>query len=141
MSAVEVTIVRVTKNPFRPQRGVLLYQGEPVVVTLELPWLNNTHEISCIPEGVYECQKRSGRVTLDGASRPIVYEVQDVPNRTGILIHPGNTAKDTHGCILVGREYTEIDRQPAIGDSQIGFAAFQYVLGVFESFSLRICHI
>ena len=34
----------------------------------------------------------------------IVPLLQDVPNRDHIEIHPGNTAKDFHGCIGVGQE-------------------------------------
>lgn len=55
---------------------------------------------TAIPEGRY-------RVTLEpspkfhGAIRP---RLHDVPNFTGILIHAGNTAKDSEGCILVGRK-------------------------------------
>lgn len=64
--------------------------------TLELPWHDNQTNISCIPEGTYKVQihnsPRFGNCL----------KVLNVPNRTDILIHSGNTDKDTKGCILIG---------------------------------------
>ena len=51
----------------------------------------------CIPAGEYRvCITYSPRFHRD---LPLV---MDVPNRSGIRIHPGNYPKDTSGCILVG---------------------------------------
>ena len=62
--------------------------------------LNNEKNISCIPEGVYKVRLRLAR---ESATRDYLHLlIQDVPNRKWILVHRGNTAKDTSGCILVG---------------------------------------
>ena len=62
--------------------------------TIELPWKNNAHEISCIPEGKYELMKRySDHLGLH-------LQVMDVPERDLILIHAANNAiKELKGCI------------------------------------------
>ena len=54
--------------------------------TLELPWKDNQHNISCIPENKYYCEKH---IRPSGAKS---FLVKDVPDRTDILIHSGNFA-------------------------------------------------
>ena len=65
--------------------GVLSF-GQSIVHSLELPWRGNLRRRSSIPEGVYTCalvnSPRFGRV----------YHVQDVPDRSHVLIHPANLA-------------------------------------------------
>jgi hypothetical protein len=48
-----------------------------------------------------------------------------VPNFEGIRIHPGNTAADTDGCILVGRTRVSAD---VIGESKLAFGALYPIL-------------
>lgn len=60
----------------------------------ELPWRNNSKNISCIPAGSYNCKPYSS-VRYNN-----VYQVDDVPNRGYILIHIGNFLKDTEGCLM-----------------------------------------
>ncbi len=74
--------------------GKLYYQGELICHTFELPWRENTKNVSCIPPGEYKI-------------KPVIspkfnntYKVIDVSGRTDILIHKGNTTHDTLGCIM-----------------------------------------
>jgi len=62
--------------------------------TIELPWLQNQRNVSCIPEGRYELKLRST------AKRGQHLLVLTVKGRDGILIHPANDAsKELRGCI------------------------------------------
>lgn len=62
--------------------------------TIELPWLRNQRNVSCIPEGRYELRKRF--IKKFGLHLLVV----DVPDRSWILIHPANDAKtQLKGCI------------------------------------------
>lgn len=80
--------------------GKLYLNGEMMCDTLENPWLDNQRNISCIPAGQYNVRLRLAR---ESATRDYLHLlVQEVPNRSYILFHIGNTAKDTQGCILVG---------------------------------------
>lgn len=68
---------------------------------LELPWRGNEQEQSCITEGVYQCGLRPS-ARFGGYTDGMVYHIQPVQGRTDILIHAGNTVRDTKGCLLVG---------------------------------------
>ena len=72
--------------------------------TLELPYLGNQNNISCIPHGLYECQK------INSPAHGLCIEIKDVINRTLIRIHPGNYTRQILGCILVGDSLKDIDR-------------------------------
>lgn len=71
--------------------------------TLELPWLNNQRNISCIPEGIYTVRKRYSPKYKNHL------HVIGTRGREWILIHHGNFYSDIRGCILVGDNHTDID--------------------------------
>jgi hypothetical protein len=71
--------------------------------TLELPWLDNKRNESCIPLGYYKVAPRqSARYNKH-------YHIQDVPGRSFVLIHIGNFNTQTKGCILVGEKLADIN--------------------------------
>lgn len=78
----------------RGVNGKLYLHDQQVCYTIELPWKNNQAQISCIPEGIYPLQKRySPRFGWH-------LQLQHVPGRSMILIHPANHAMlELRGCI------------------------------------------
>jgi len=102
-------------------------------VTLEPPWKDNQHGISCIPAGTYECKRY-----LSPKHGYDVFEVLNVPGRSNIEIHVGNTPVDTEGCILVGTEFGKVDGEGAIVHSKTAFHALMQYLDGRDTFTLTI---
>ncbi len=73
--------------------------------SLELPWLNNQRNVSCIPSGTYEVTKVHSPKFGDGT-----LSVNSVQGRSHILIHPGNYTSDIEGCILLGERFADLNK-------------------------------
>lgn len=88
-------------------QGQLLIDGAPFCYTLELPMKDGLPG-SAIPEGTYpvvlapspKFMRSNDLWVLKFAQ--LIPHLYQIPDRTDILIHFGNTADDTEGCILVG---------------------------------------
>lgn len=72
------------------------------------------HGATAIPPGIYEIA-----ITFSDRFQKPLPLLLNVPNFSGIRIHPGNTAADTEGCILVGTT----ERKNFIGNSRVAFKA------------------
>ena len=99
VKGVNLLVIRETFTD-KSTIGNLYLNGEWLCDTLELPYLDNQRSISCIPEGQYKARLRTAR---ESATRNYLHLlVEDVRDRSYILVHIGNFPKDTRGCILVG---------------------------------------
>ena len=111
-------------NHVKILRGTSTDQGTPGTLVwkrtragvLELPWLDNRREVSCVPSGTYKVLW-----TKSFALERSTYEIQGVPRRGGIRLHPGNFAgsiaagfrSDSRGCPLPCRYFSTIGGQLA----------------------------
>lgn len=118
----------------------LLRVGEWQCVTVEPRWAGNARGKSCIPAGTYRLGMRESpmveRTTSGRFSRG--WEVTDVPGRTWIMVHPGNWARNSDGCILVGRAHAVIDSAPGVTSSQDTFAELMERLASAQEWDLHI---
>jgi len=76
--------------------------------SLELPNKDNQRRISCIPEGKYIGKRHESVKHGDSIW------IQDVPNRSEILIHKGNYYTDILGCILIGSSIMDINKDGVV---------------------------
>ncbi len=105
--------------------GKLIHKRQIVCHAIELPWLQNRNNVSCIPEGRYRITKRHS------SKRGWHLLIHEVPNRSGILIHAANDAlKELKGCIapvtsLTGPGKGHSSRKALAQLESLLFAAFE----------------
>ena len=112
--------------------GVFRIDGEIICWSLENRWLNNLPFRSSIPAGVYnfgwtESPKFGNSM-----------EVQEVHGRSHILIHGGNTATDTLGCLLPGLQVGHLKGIRAVLRSQDALKQLLEVVNVIKPKQIHI---
>lgn len=84
-----------------------------------------------IPAGLYRMRKRNWGGTFgkyrDRFGHEFVVEICDVPNYSDVLIHIGNTANNTLGCLLVGCHANKSFGQDPDADPTIGHSTKAYL--------------
>lgn len=100
------------RSEYRDQAtlGELYVNGQWDSVTLEDGLQPNDIKVTgetCIPPGTYQVV-----ITPSPKFKRDLPLLIDVPGFDGIRIHPGNTAEDTSGCLLVGENVTNIAKVP-----------------------------
>ena len=78
-----------------PHPHEMVPDGKKVLYTLELLWQENKRDVSCIPNGDYQCEN-------DDHGKFRTAKIVEVDGRASIEFHVGNTPKNTRGCILLG---------------------------------------
>ena len=107
MSEMKATIIREKSSEKQTLGVFILYKDGKQIFsckTLELPWLNNQQQISCIPTGTYNVVGR------ESPKYKKHFHVQDIVGRSWVLIHHGNYYSDIKGCILVGAAHIDINK-------------------------------
>lgn len=112
--------------------GILTY-GDFKCFTLELPWLDNQLNISCIPTAeAYAGEKHKS------PSNGKCIAINNVLNRTYIQIHSANFIRQLRGCIAVGDSIKFLDSNniPDVTNSKNTLEALLNVLP--EKFTIKI---
>ena len=107
--------------------------GTVLCQTFEWPWADNQHGISCIPAGTYTAFR------FDSPHLGYtLFQLRDVPGRSGIDIHIGNRLRDTEGCVLLGVSRGTLDGEDAVLGSRTAFAAFMAHNAGIDSFLCEV---
>ena len=128
-----ITLERFAYTPMGTFGRLLFDEFE--CYTVERPWLNNKPRESCIPEGTYPL--KLGVYNRGGYP---AYEVLNVPNRSLIKIHVGNTIDDVIGCIAPGKDLSFLDGKWGVTGSRKAYNELMSSLNGITEAKLKITH-
>lgn len=132
MITPSVDIIRMENSFAGGALGALRIGKKLFCATLEPATQDNIPNHSCIPPGQYVCKRYYSKKFGD------TFEVKNVPNRTYILFHPGNTIHDTNGCIILGITWGQLAGDRAVLNSGKTFDLFMEQFNGLDKFILTI---
>lgn len=108
--------------------------------TIERPWKQNQESESCIPEGIYRMGRRESNVVKRTTNSEFLWgwEIQDVPDRTYIMLHPANWPDDLEGCIGVGDRFFWTAKGPMVSHSRKTFRELMGMLSLRMAWDIDI---
>lgn len=81
---------------------------------------------TAIPSGLYNIKWQ-----FSNHFKETMPYLDNVPNFSGVMIHPGNRIEHTHGCLLVGTELHKVsDELYEVRNSK---AAFKHLIGILSN--------
>ena len=134
-----LTLSRMGSTPWGTL-GTLRLPDGTAFPTVEPVWQYNARGVSCIPAGEYEMKMRSSPMVAktSGFEFQRGWEITGVPDRSLIMIHPGNWASNSNGCILVGRAHAVIQGKPGVTASRAAFKDLMTRLARAEEWAISI---
>lgn len=120
--------------------GTLRLADGSAFPTVEPRWEYNAAGKSCIPAGVYIMRQRASPIVYrtSGQGFHIGWEVTGVPGRSLIMLHPGNWASDSNGCILPGRAHAVLNGKPGVSASRAAFKDLMHRLSKNAEWTLSV---
>jgi hypothetical protein len=109
----KVKVTRIFGN-IKQTLGTLTVTDETGIIftckTLELPDKDNASQVSCIPEGIYDCVYTKSKSFSESQHKDVfTYELKNVPKRAGIRIHSANFFSQLRGCLALGDSHKDIN--------------------------------
>ena len=131
----QVKLVRIEQGD-EATLGVLAVDGKVVCWCLEEPWRGNRTGVSCIPQGRYPL-----KLEFSPSKGRKLWTIKDVPERSYVRIHIGNTVDDTEGCPLTGSRPGYLEGKRAVLGSRDGFKEFMSAMSGSENAEIDIVSI